>query len=202
MSTISINFLRQRHKELTVLQKADRRYATILGYITVGVVIASVALFGFQFYLASSLSGIKKQQTSIVSQISSLSTVEQEYLTLALKFTEVKNFLKDKSIQQEAIEYFTTVFADQGVDLSEVNREKDGVISFKIAADDVFQIQKVFSFLRTTEVLTKYPSLALSDLSREKSGMYTTTVSVSLPLVSPTPPPKKTIKQLNEELLK
>ena len=102
MAAVTINFLRQRHKELTVLQKADRRYAMIMGYVTGGVVIASVALFAYQFYLSSSLDGVKKQEASIVSQIASLSSVEQGYLTLAQKFTEIKTFLKDKTVQQEA----------------------------------------------------------------------------------------------------
>ncbi|MEO8581869.1 MAG: hypothetical protein ABI425_04845 [Patescibacteria group bacterium] len=197
MSTVSINFLRQRHKQLSILQKADRRYATILAYITAGVVLVSVILIGLQLFLSASLNNVKKKESAVTSQISSLSSVEQEYLTLAQKFDEIKTFLKGKFVQQEAVEYFSSLFASQQVTLVEVNREKEGLINFKVSASNVFQLQQLMSFMQTKEVLTKYPTLAVSDLSREKTGVYSTNVSVILPLASPTPAPKKTIKPLN-----
>lgn len=197
MANITINFLHQRHKQLTMLQKTDRRYAMILGYITTGVVIASISLFGLQLYLTSAVESVKKQQNAVTGQIASLASVEYEYLTLARKFTEIQTFLKGKSVQQEAIEYFSTLFAQQQTTLNEVNREKDGVIQFKISATNIFRLQQVMGVLQQPEVLSLYPSLALSELNREKTGVYTTTVSVALPIVSPAPAPKKTIKPLN-----
>jgi competence CoiA-like predicted nuclease len=197
MSNISINFLRQRHKELTILQKSDLRYAKILGYITAGVVISSLVLFVYQFYLSSNLENIRKQQNSVKNQIASLASVEEGYLTLAQKFTEIKTLIKDKALQQHAIEYFSIVFSEQQVIMTEVNREKDDVLSFRIQAPDVFVMQKALNFLQSTEVLTAYPSLTLSNLSRQKSGMYSTTVSIRLPKDTPTPAARNTPRPLS-----
>lgn len=198
MASVEINFLRQRHKQLSVVQKTDRWYATILAYISVAVIVASVGLFALQFYLANSLDQIKQNEKKVASQITTLASVEQEYLTLAQKFTEIQTLAKGKGVAQQAIEYFSTVFANQKVTLIEVSRERDGTLIFTIAADNVFLLQQALAQLQTADVLTKYPTLALSDLSRERSGKYTTRVSVVLVVVTPTPAAKKPVSPLNK----
>lgn len=192
---VQINFLRQRRKAMTSVQKSDKRYATILAYITAGVTVVSFILLLYQYYLSSQLDSIKRQQRETQAKIASLSSVELEYLTLNQKFSEIQQLVKDKSLRQAAIEFFTTLFAQQGVTLTEVVFESDGVVRFNVSSKDIFQLEQLMKTLQGKQVLGAYPGLSLSDLSREKTGMYNTSVAVALPIATPVPvAPKKSIK--------
>lgn len=203
MSTVQINFLRIRRKEMTSLQKSDRKYAIILGYVTAGVAVAAGCLVAYQLFLTTQLSSTKKKETEVQRQIATLSSVELEYLTLGQKFNEIQTLMKGKSLRQGAIEFFTTLFAQQSITLSEVHFETDGVVRFQISSPNIFQLEQFMGVLQTQDVLSKYPAMTLSDLSREKSGMYNMAISVALPIVTPPPPqPKKTIKLPSNPLKK
>lgn len=194
MPTPTINFLRQRRKQLTSVQSLDKRYAMVLGYVFVGVLIVTGVLFGVDYWLSNRLSSVKSDQQRVQRQITNLASVEQEYLTLAQKVSAIKGLIKDKAVKQQAIEFFTTLFAQQNVTLSELTFLEDGVIQFQVESKDVFQFKELLAVLESPQVRAVYPQIAVNDLSRVKSAQYGAAISVKLAVATPSPKPKPTVR--------
>lgn len=187
MPTVTINFLRQRRKQLTALQETDKKYAMVLGYVTGGVVIAMIVIFVVNFFFRQQLERLKAKQAAEQNKISSLASVEVEYITLAQKASDITELLKDQGVRQKGLEFFTTLFANNNVTVTEVAFLEDGIIQFQISTKDVFQFNALLNQLQSDQVLAEYPNIAVTDLNRGKSGTYNAAVSVHLAVATPTP---------------
>ena len=186
----SINFVGEKRKRLTKIQKKDRKIMGIMINILVGIFIIFLVVLGLRLFFVFRVKTLKDEQTDVKNVILSQESVEKEYIIFAQKLKKLSVFFGKRKNKQEALVFFSEVFGDDvfvsGIDYS--SAEED-VVSFTIKTPDVFIIEKVFDTLKTTEVTSVYPDISKSDMRRTGSGSYTISLSVILtePIVNEQP---------------
>lgn len=177
---VQINFLRQRRKKLTAQQELDKRYAMYAGYVSAGIFVLIVIIFILEFLLKRNITSVKAEQRRVESAILDKAAIEKEYLILGEKLTLLQGLVKDKGVKQQALEYFSSLLATEDVVLTQVIFSKEDIIQFDVQTNDVFQYRKLLHRLQGQDILSAYPHISVTDLSRLKNGSYTSTLTVIL----------------------
>jgi len=179
-TNISINFLAVRKKQLSQIQLSDKKYAKLMSYVLVGVLIVTGAVFGLDFYFSSQLTQVQKDQKASERAITSLSQVEVEYLTLIEKLSTIRDLIESQSDKQQALEFFTALFATQEATMSEVNFSSESQLQFLLGASNIFKLREMVKGLQDDAVRNVYPEITVAEVARTKEGTYNTLVSVQL----------------------
>lgn len=180
MNNVKINFLRSRRKNLSVQQEQDRRYALIGGAVFFGIFLLSFTLIGIEWFLSNRASTLNRQQRLVEDEITALAAEETEYLVLAEKAKKIEELISNKIEKQQALEFFTTEFANLGVTLKEVQLGQGDNMRFNIETKSVFETDQVIAHFRSTDILTSYPGLSLVNVTRDKTAGYRMEVTIPL----------------------
>lgn len=180
----SINFVGDRRKRLSKAQKQDKKVMDIMTNVLVGVFIIFLVILGLRIFYVFKVKSVKDEQKNVRSIILSHEDVEKEYVIFAQKLKKLSVFFGRRKDKQEALVFFSEVFSDDvivsGIDYS--SAEED-VVSFTIKAPNVFTMERVFNTLSSDKVISKYPNISKSNMSRSSSGNYTVNLAVILTTV-------------------
>ena len=180
----SINFVGDRRKRLTKSQKQDKKIMGIMINVLVGVFIIFLIVLSLRFFYVFRVKTVKDEQTDVRNVILSHESVEKEYIIFAQKLKKLSVFFGKRKDKQEALFFFSKIFGDDvivsGIDYSSSDED---VVSFTIKAPHVFVMERVFNILETSEVTSKYPNIAKSNMRRSSSGNYTINLAVILTTV-------------------
>lgn len=188
MIYLDINFLRQRRKKIQQVEVADKRLAYFVGYVLISVVVVAGISVALTFWFSSRIQAVVKEQRDVTNQIGAMSQLEAEYLTIAQKASAITVLMKNKSAKQEAVEYFSQIFAQYQADISELDFTDDDSVEFHITTPDIFNFDPLLVRLRSDEVRLKYPLMTVSNVARTKAGAYVVEVSVKLAKPEPVKP--------------
>lgn len=184
--TFEINFLRKRKKDLSAIEKTDKKYAIWMGYLVGSLFFVFVFLFGVNFFFVTRINRVKADMKRTQSAIAEQKHIEEQYLTLAEKMNFISQVLEDRTEKRQAIKFFTEKFSTETTTLRELTYEA-GTLTFQLSSTTVFDMQEAVQFLTSTEVSSLYPAVTISDISRGNEGEYTMQVAVSVTSSSTTP---------------
>jgi hypothetical protein len=180
----SINFVGDRRKRLTKTQKQDKKVMEIMTNVLVGVFVVFLIVLGLKMFYVFRVKNVKDEQKDVRRIILSHEEVEKEYIIFAQKLKKLTVFFGKRKDKQEALVFFSKVFGDDvivsGIDYSSADED---VVSFVIKSPNVFVMERVFDTLDSKDVVSKYPDISKSNMSRSSSGNYTVNLSVVLTTV-------------------
>jgi hypothetical protein len=195
MAKNGINFLHQYQRKVTKQYKIDKKLLQGAGAgVAVVVVLVLTAIAG-TFFLQYQVKQVQAEAKDLEKTILANEETEKSVVLLGKKLTVLSTLFEERHDKQEALRYFTSLFGDQVV-VKDIDYEaKDSILSLRVAATSVFEVERIFTLIQTDETRQKYPTISSSELRRGNKGGYEVTITVALgePEVikkSPTPPVK------------
>ena len=176
----SINFLRQRQRELTTAVVSDRKYVRWMSYILGIVVTVAAVIFGFDFFLQRSIDRVEAENTQVSAELQQHAEIESLYLQLAEKVGEIDKILTGRIEKRLVLQFFTSLFLTDELSLNEIAFESSDVLQFTLVSTNVFTLEKALDELESPEVQNRFVSLSTTDLVRTDDGKYSMKVSVGI----------------------
>jgi len=176
----SINFLRERRKKLTKQQVLDQKLFKVFSGIGIGIFLVFLGSVGARLALAYNLNQITQKQNRMLQVVRSQEANEKSYVIFAAKLRVISELFVQRRDKQEAIKYFSTLFGPD-VTVSDIAYEADSaLLTFGLQAKNIFTLENVFGNLRNPQVKEQFAAVAASELRRDKTGSYQTTITVTL----------------------
>jgi len=173
-----INFVRQRLKKLTKLEKKDKETFKTAAIVTSVLLLVLAFLLGYKLYLVSQFNGIKSSQNNFLSRIKKQEEREKSFVLFVNKLRVLSSIFQKRKNKQEAIVYFSQVFGSD-VTIERIVYDADSqLLTFRLMAADIFTLEKVFELLSTEQSIKKFSSLTKSNLQRTSSGIYQMQITV------------------------
>lgn len=180
-----INFLSQRRRTLSKTAQQDRKVFrwTVITFSVIFVVFLS--LFSAKLYLGFRLKSITQERETVKKTILADEATEMAFLVFSNKLKFIREIFEMRQNKQQAISYFSNLF-DEGVKVSGMTYLSDkGILTLQLTSESVFVLEEVFNILKRDDTTQQFKSVNKSGLSRNDSGEYTLSLTISL-------------KQLNE----
>ena len=175
----TINFLEKRRKNLSKLEKQDRK---ILKYTSVlfGVVLVIVlVLFGTRYYFNTQVAQAMVEQKRLEQEVLAKEDTEEAFLFFVNKLGTLEKLFAERKDKQAAIEYFSQVFGPEVIVQNISYDAGKGAISFGLQAKDVFTLESVMEILSSPQTNDVFNQVKKSDLRRTPEGIYTIRVDVT-----------------------
>ena len=176
----TVNFVRDRQRNLSLLEVQDRKVfklAIIATAITVAllmIVVGARLLFLFQ------LRQVTAEQKRLKEAISSKEEIEKSFTVFSHKLKVLTELFGKRKEKQETLEYFSNLF-DKDVIISQLSYSSDTEeLSFTLQAKNVFVMKQVMETLNSDEVKLRYPRMVKASLGRTSTGAYSMNLSVPL----------------------
>lgn len=177
---VAINFVRQRLRKLTKTEKKDKATFRIVATIMAILLAILIATLSYKLYLVSRLREIDSSQRNYLARIKKQEDREKSFVLFVNKLRVLSNIFQKRKDKQEAINYFSQVFGPD-VTIEQIVYDSDTqLLTFRLIAADIFTLEKVFTLLSTQQAITKFSSLAKSNLQRTDSGVYQMQVTVTV----------------------
>lgn len=175
-----INFLRNRRKKLTNLQKRDKKWMYWSIYFFSGVMVIFFIVLMVHLFFNRRLATIVATQENTTEQILNNESVEKDFVLMMSKLDVLGQIYRQRRDKQEAINYFSTVFGSD-VTIKQIEYAGgDNLLTFILSADNVFSIDRVLEFLKSSEIQDKFVQVTPSDLRRNESASYQISIAVVL----------------------
>jgi hypothetical protein len=165
----SINFLSTQHRKGTEQQKRDRQWFKWSLFGLGGVIVVLLAAIGSSFFLQYQVGRAKNSEE-----------VEKSAVVLAKKVSILKILFDERQDKQQAIEYFSNLFGDNVVLKDITYQASEGILSLRVQAFSVFELERVFALLQQEETTSRYATVATSDLRRDQEGAYAMNLTIDL----------------------
>lgn len=175
-----INFVRQRLRKLTQLEKQDQKKFKLVAAVALVLFLILAVILGFKLYLVSQLREIDASQKNYLARIQKQEAQEKSFVLFVNKLRVLSDIFSKRKDKQEAISYFSQVFGPD-VTIQRIAYESDSeLLSFRLMAADIFTLQQVFDLLSAQQATGKFASLVKSNLQRNDNGTYQMQVTVVL----------------------
>lgn len=175
-----INFLRNRRKKLTKLQQLDKRLMKFSIYGFIGLIVIFLIVFGTHLFFNRRLKTILESQDLTTQQILTNESVEKDFVLMMSKVDILSKIYEQRRDKQEAIRYFSNIFGPK-VTIKQIEYTgTDNLLTFILAAEDVFSIDDVLTFLNSDEVKEKFIQVTPSNLRRKEDAEYQLNIAVVL----------------------
>lgn len=173
-----INFVRQRLKKLTKLEKKDKEYFKIAAIITSVLLLILAGISSYKIYLTSQLKGIENEQKGFLSRIEQQEEKEKSFVLFVNKLRVLSDVFQKRKDKQDAIGYFSQIFGSD-VTIEKIAYDADSeLLTFRLMSADIFTLEKVFELLSTEQSTQKFASLTKSNLKRTSNGIYQMQITV------------------------
>jgi hypothetical protein len=173
-----INFVRQRLKKLSKIEKKDKGVFQTAAIVTSVLLLVLAFLLGYKLYLTSQLNEIESSQNNFLSRIKKQEEREKSFVLFVNKLRVLSSIFQKRKDKQQAINYFSQIFGPD-VTIEKIVYDADSqLLTFRLIAADIFTLEKVFELLSTEQSIKRFSSLAKSNLQRTSSGVYQMQVTV------------------------
>jgi hypothetical protein len=176
----SINFLSTQHRKGTEQQKRDRQWFKWSLFGLGGVIVVLLAAIGSSFFLQYQVGRAKNTAQDLEREILASEEVEKSAVVLAKKVSILKILFDERQDKQQAIEYFSNLFGDNVVLKDITYQASEGILSLRVQAFSVFELERVFALLQQEETTSRYATVATSDLRRDQEGAYAMNLTIDL----------------------
>lgn len=173
-----INFVRQRLKKLTKLEKKDKETFKLAAIITSILLLVLAGILGYKLYLTSQLTAIENSQKDFLNRIEQQEEREKSFVLFVNKLRVLSGVFQKRKDKQEAIGYFSQIFGSD-VTIEKIAYDADSqLLTFRLLSADIFTLEKVFELLSTEQSTQKFSSLTKSNLKRTNNGIYQMQITV------------------------
>ncbi|HAX01108.1 MAG: hypothetical protein UX04_C0003G0033 [Microgenomates group bacterium GW2011_GWF2_45_18] len=177
--TPSINFLRDREREL---ERQLRRDKQISFFTSVGLgmfMVLLIGVMGGSWYLQNKIENAKKQIEVAKKTLQSKRAIQLDYVIYAQKVTYLFSMNQERVAKQDAVRFLQSLVKQGSVltDLTLKNESRS--LSYVINANDVFAFIETFRALRADSIDKKKYTVSMQNFSRKGDGMYTITGQLS-----------------------
>jgi di/tricarboxylate transporter len=173
-----INFVRQRLKKLTKLEKKDKEIFKTATIITSVLLLIFAAILGYKLYLTSQLKEIESSQKIFLDRIEQQEEREKSFVLFVNKLRVLSGVFQKRKDKQEAIGYFSQIFGADVIIEKIAYDDNSQLLTFRLMAADIFTLEKVFELLSTQQSTQKFSSLTKSGLKRTNNGIYQMQITV------------------------
>lgn len=171
---MGINFIRDQRKRLDAHLDGDKKIAKATMIILVVFMLVFVAAIGVSFYFVSQQDKIKTATDQATAHLSSLSSLEKEYLVYAKKLKLLFAIDKDREIKRAASAFFFALIPSE--DLLKSMKTDDATqintIVFSIETPDVFAVLRLLKSFAAKSVYDQGYVLQTEKLARRVDGIY------------------------------
>ncbi len=169
---ININFFSNRISKKAKQKKQDLKMFRISTYVLIGVTLLMVATFGFKFYNALQIKQTNQEIKDYKETILGQESVEIAYLIFVNKIKVISEIYQKRSNKQEALEFFSQIFAGTA-DIIGMNYQEDqGGLVLQLSSDNIFKLQATNEILDSTTLRQKYREIEKTALTRTEQGSY------------------------------
>ncbi len=173
-----INFVRQRLKKLTKLEKKDKETFRLVAISTSVLLLILAVILGYKLYLTSQLKEVESSRENFLSRIKKQEEREKSFVLFVNKLRVLSGVFQKRKDKQEAISYFSQIFGPDVIIEKIAYDAESQLLSFRLMAADIFTLEKVFELLSTQQSTQKFSSLTKSSLKRTSSGIYQMQITV------------------------
>ena len=173
-----INFVRQRLKKLTKLEKKDKETFKLIAISTSVLLLILAVILGYKLYLTSQLKEVESSRENFLSRIKKQEEREKSFVLFVNKLRVLSGVFQKRKDKQEAISYFSQIFGPDVIIEKIAYDAESQLLSFRLMAADIFTLEKVFELLSTQQSTQKFSSLTKSSLKRTNSGIYQMQITV------------------------
>lgn len=175
-----INFVRQRVKKLTKLEKKDKKTFQITIIVTSALLLILAAVLGYKIFLTSQLNEVETSQKIFLGRIKQQEAREKSFVLFVNKLKVLSSVFQKRKNKQEAIDYFSQVFGPDVVIEKIVYDSNSELLTFRLLAADIFTLEGVFDLLSSDQSGQNFLSLIKSNLQRTSSGTYQMQITVMM----------------------
>lgn len=176
----SINFVRDRQRNLTRLEIQDRqifRWMLIATSVAVALVLVAVGVRLLFLYQLRQVTEEQKQQREAIA---AKEEIERSFTLFSFKLKALTDLFGKRKEKQETLEYFSNLF-DKDVVISQLSYSgSDEELTFTLRAKNVFIMDMVMNTLNGSEVKEKYPNMRKTRMLRGSDGAYSMNLSIAL----------------------
>ncbi len=176
----NINFVSQRLKKLTRLEKKDKEIFKISAVVTSILLLILAAVSAYGIYLNSQLKKVESSQKSFLNRIKQQEDKEKSFVLFVGKLRVLSEVFQDRKDKQDAINYFSQIFgSDVTIEKIAYDAESE-LLSFRLIAADIFTLESVFELLSSNQSTQRFSSLSRNNLQRTSTGVYQMQITVAI----------------------
>ncbi len=179
-----INFLNERRKRLTRVEREDQKWIRATLAIFGVTFIFFLCISGVRLYLDRQHRQIKEAQRVLRDQVANNVEVERSLVIMVHKLSSLANIDRDRAERRAAIGYFSDIFG-ANVFIKDVKfNQKEKLLLIRLESKNIFRLREIFQVVSNDEVRQKFTSVKPSDLVRNDAGQYEMTLAVVTKSVS------------------
>jgi len=169
-----INFIRDQRKRLEEHVEQDKKIAryTMIGLVVFMLVLVGVMIAYYLFSLQQKK--IAEQTANVSAQLSTMSTLEKEYIIYAKKIKLLAALDAERMVKRNASSFFYGLVPPGNV-LREVRTDDElnkDTIAFTIESPEVFALLRMLNTFGSREVYDKGYVMSITGLRRDQDGTY------------------------------
>lgn len=176
----TINFVRERQRNLTRLEEQDRQ---IFRWLLVGVGVLMGLVFiavGVRLFFLYRMQVVTDQQANLKQAIVAQEEVERSFTVFAHKLKTLTELFGRRKEKQETLAYFSTLF-DENVVIRQLSYTAETEeLSFILESKNIFVLEGVFETMNSQEIKDRFPTIRKESLRRGPDGSYGMYISILL----------------------
>lgn len=181
-----INFIRDQRKKLDVHLNQDKKIARYSAYGVIAFMFALTVVVVIYYLLVLQQRRIEESVTDVSSRLSSMSSLEKEYVVYAKKVKLLFTLDAARETKREATTFFYSLVPPENL-LREVRTDdvdQKDTITFRVQSPDVFTLLRLLQNFADKSVYDRGYILQTEQLSRSPDGSYSIEGSMNYALAN------------------
>lgn len=182
MMKLTVNFLSQHRKNLTEVEKKDKRFYQYSLFGSIGIAVVACVIVAISVGLAFFTNQVQAQQKELESSILRQQDVERSALILIAKLQSLQELIGQRRDKRQAITYFTNLLSSESVLVRDIHYlSGDGVLSLRLESENIFVFERLVEALSNEETASRFSKVVWSNIGRVRTGAYSINVTITLP---------------------
>jgi hypothetical protein len=180
MPAVSVNFLRRRRQKVVRSRKLDRRLLEAAAVVAVIAVLVTGAVFAYSQILGRQLADTARQQRAAQALVNQQAGNEAAYLLFAERLGILDGILAERGSQRRALAFLSQLTTSE-LTFDRINfGEEEQKLNFRVQAQNVLSVENLVARLREPDIRAQFTDLALSNIRRDETRLYSIEVQVDL----------------------
>lgn len=168
----TINFVRERRRNLTRQEQDDRKILKFVTFGLFGLGALILVIVATRLFLLYQIQSVQNQQKQVQASITEKIQIEEQYTIFANKLKILTELFGKRKEKQEALAYFSSLFGSDVIINQLSYKAGDEVLSFVLQSTSIFTMEEVFNIISSNEVTSRYPTIKKESLRRSLDGSY------------------------------
>lgn len=178
-SGMRVNLLKNRRvlSEKDYLREKKFLQGSVIGLVV--VVIITVAMALWNFFLSQKLKGIEEEIAKASSQMQGLTEANAEQVYVKNRLGLIGNFLDDQAVARESLQNVLALSLP-GVAIGGMSFESENEITVTVNAESQSALKEALAYYKQADGF--FPQVVSTGVSRNKEGRYEMKLTLTLPV--------------------